>query len=41
LVIGDDFQQGRIEDDPVVPLLHRLRTIKPSSPTGFWSLWRR
>jgi para-nitrobenzyl esterase len=41
LVIEDDFHQGRIEDDPVVPLLHRLRTIKPSSPTGFSSLWRR
>jgi para-nitrobenzyl esterase len=41
LVIGDNFHQGRIEDEPVVPLLHRLRTIKPSSPTGFSSLWRR
>ena len=41
LVVGDDFHQGRIEDDPVVPLLHRLRAIKPSSPRGLFSLFRR
>src|SRR6266481_1071531 len=41
LVIGDDVHRGRIEDDPVVPLLHRLRTLKPSSPRGLLSLFRR
>jgi carboxylesterase type B len=41
LVVGDVVHQGRIEDDPVVSLLHRLRTIKSSSPTSFLSLWRR
>lgn len=40
LVVGDDFHQGRIEDDPVVPLLHGLRAIKPSSK-GLFSLFRR
>ena len=40
-IIGDDFSRGRIEDDPVVPLLHRLRTLKPSSPKGLLSLFRR
>jgi len=28
LVVGDDFHQGRIEDDPVVPLLHGLRAYQ-------------
>ena len=41
LVVGDDFHQGRIEDDPVVPLLHGLRAIKPSSPRRLFSLFRR
>jgi para-nitrobenzyl esterase len=41
LVVGDDFHQGRIEDDPVVPLLHGLRTLKSSSPKGLFSLFRR
>ena len=41
LIIGDDFHQGRIEDDPVVPLLHKLRTIKPSPPRRWFSLFRR
>ena len=41
LVIGDDVHRGRIEDDPVVPLLHRLRTLEPSSPRGLLSLFRR
>ena len=41
LVIGDDVHQGRIEDDPVVSLLHRLRSVKSSLPTGLRGLWRR
>ncbi len=41
LVIGDDFHLGRIEDDSVLPLLHRLRTLKPSAPRGLLSLFRR
>jgi para-nitrobenzyl esterase len=41
LAVGDDFHQERIEDDPVVPLLHQLRTIEASSLTRFSSLWRR
>jgi para-nitrobenzyl esterase len=41
LVVGDDFHQGRIEDDPIVPLLHRLRTLQQSSPKGLLSLFRR
>jgi para-nitrobenzyl esterase len=41
LVIGDDFYQGQIEDDPIVPLLHRLRTLQRSSPKGLLSLFRR
>jgi para-nitrobenzyl esterase len=41
LIIGDDLHQGRIEDDPVVPLLNRLRTLTPP-PLGRWySLFRR
>ncbi len=40
LVIGDDFHLGRIEDDPVLPLLHRLRTLKPPAPRGLLSLFR-
>jgi len=41
LVVGDDFHQERIEDDPVVPLLHGLRAIKPSPPKGLFSFFRR
>jgi hypothetical protein len=41
LVMGDDFYQGQIEDDPIVPLLHRLRTPQQASPKGLLSLFRR
>jgi para-nitrobenzyl esterase len=41
LIIGDDFHQGQIEDDPVVSLLHRLRTVEPSSRKGLLSLFHR
>jgi hypothetical protein len=41
LVVGDDFHQERIEDDPVVPLLHKLRAIEPSPPRRWFSLFRR
>ena len=40
LIVGDDFHQERIEDDPLVPLLHRLRTINPSPPKRWFSLFR-
>ncbi|MEW6454075.1 MAG: carboxylesterase family protein [Pseudomonadota bacterium] len=40
-VIGDDFHQRQIEDDPVVPPLHRQRAVKPASPPGLRGLWRR
>jgi hypothetical protein len=29
LIIGDDLHQDRVEDDPCVPLLNRLRTLTP------------
>ena len=41
LIVGDDFHQERIEDDPVVPLLHRLRAIEASPPRRWFSLFRR
>ena len=41
LVVGDDFHQERIEDDPVVPLLHKLRAIELSPPRRWFSLFRR
>jgi para-nitrobenzyl esterase len=41
VVIGDDLYQGRIEDDPVVPLLHRLRAVESASPRGLLGLIRR
>src|SRR5262245_40923698 len=40
LIIGDDFHHGRIEDDPVVPLLNRLRTLTPPRPGRWHSLFR-
>jgi hypothetical protein len=41
VVIGDDLYQGRTEDDPVVPLLHRLRAVESASPRGLLGLIRR
>ena len=41
VVIGDDLYQVRIEDDPIVPLLHRLRTVESASPRGLLGLIRR
>lgn len=41
VVIGDSLHQGRIDDDPVVPLLHKLRTLKPSSSRGLLGFIRR
>jgi para-nitrobenzyl esterase len=41
LIVGDDFHQERIEDDPVVPLLHRLRAIEASPPRRWFSPFRR
>jgi para-nitrobenzyl esterase len=41
LIVGDDFHQERIEDDPLVPLLHKLRTMKPAPPRKWFSLFRR
>jgi para-nitrobenzyl esterase len=41
LIVGDDFHQERIEDDPLVPLLHKLRTMKPAPPRRWLSLFRR
>lgn len=41
LLIDDDIHQGGLEDDPLVRLLHSLRTIKPASQTGLFGLWHR
>ena len=41
LIVGDDFHQERIEDDPLVPLLHKLRTMKPAPPRKWFNLFRR
>jgi para-nitrobenzyl esterase len=41
LLIGDEFLSGRLEDDPLVPILRRLRASKPSSPRGILGLFRR
>ncbi|WP_193752542.1 carboxylesterase family protein [Cupriavidus sp. IDO] len=41
VLVGDEIDQGRIEDDSIVSLLHSLRTDQPSSPAGFLSLCRR
>jgi len=40
VVIGDDFHQERMDDDPVVPLLHELRA-KASPRKGWFSFFRR
>ncbi len=41
LIVGDDFHQERIGDDPLVPLLHKLRTMKPAPPRKWFGLFRR
>jgi para-nitrobenzyl esterase len=41
MVIGDEFTRGRIENDPVVLLLHNLRTAKPSPPRKWFGLFGR
>ena len=41
VVIGDDVQQARIDDDPVVPLLHTLRATKSSSHRRWFSFFGR
>jgi para-nitrobenzyl esterase len=41
LIIGDDFHRERIEDDPLVPLLHKLRTMKPAPPRRWFNFFRR
>jgi len=42
LLIGDQLLSGRLDDDPLVPVLHRLRTSKPLSPSrGLIGLFRR
>lgn len=40
-IVCDDVHQGAFQDDPVVPLLHRLRTVKSSTSSGLLSRWRR
>lgn len=40
VVIGDEFHQERIEDDPVVPLLQKLRTLRLSSSHRATALWK-
>jgi para-nitrobenzyl esterase len=41
LIIADHVRQGRIEDDPLVPILHDLRTRQPRQQRRWFDFFRR